>query len=42
MKKFFCLIIGHKIDKTYCPYTKQVYNSCTRCMQKHRTVLRFK
>lgn len=41
MKKIRCFVLRHKIDKTYCPYTKIMYNVCIKCQSKQGTVLRF-
>lgn len=41
MKKLICKIIGHKLEKILCPYTKVMYNVCNRCAPKHQTVSRF-
>jgi hypothetical protein len=40
-KKVLCLVLGHRNEEIYCPYTKIMYNICSRCKPKHDTVLRF-
>jgi hypothetical protein len=30
-KKFICIIFGHKIEESSCPYTLKTYQTCLRC-----------
>jgi len=41
INKISCLIGKHKIEETFCPYTKITYKQCIRCHPKHTRVSKF-
>jgi hypothetical protein len=41
MSKLICFIVGHKINLTTCPYTKNIYTLCKRCGPKQHTAMSF-
>jgi len=34
MKKVVCFFYKHKVQNSYCPYTKKTYQTCARCGMK--------
>lgn len=41
MKKFICLILGHKLDIKKCPYSNASKQYCLRCNPKSQNKMSF-